>query len=82
MIARFVLGEYDGRERFISHAARYYMVPVLPKTGTVEDFTKIYIDGDGAPLRYDQKLIVQRYRRVWYDSETDTVVYVFEHEGT
>lgn len=70
MIARFVGGSIDGQTRFVTHMARYYFVPILPTTARPEDF-----------LNLDYKCEIHhadRYRRVWYDSEQNEAVYLYE----
>lgn len=70
MIARFVGGSIDGQTRFVTPGARYWLVPVPLSTARPEDFLN---------LDYKAKVCrVDRYRRVWYDSEQNDVVYLYE----
>lgn len=78
ILARFVGGAEDGKTRLISHAARFYMVPVRHDVGHVDGFKWISLDEYGAPLPSRSALEVERYRLIWFDGEDNTVIYRFE----
>ncbi len=72
MRALFVGGSQDGKSRFITAGARYYMVPVWPTTATAEDFLNLDYK--------DECCKVERYKRTAFDRETFTVTYTFDGE--
>lgn len=69
MIARFVGGTEDGTTRVIPHGSRYYLVPLPPTTGSIEDFLN---------LDYEPEYKTQFYRRTAYDHDTHTATYTYE----
>jgi len=69
MMARFVGGVANGERRFVVHATRRYCFPVAPKSASLEDYLN---------LDYKPEYKTDLYRRVWYDSEYDEAVYLYE----